>query len=138
MAGPAVIGIVLRVDVRGWRGAPPLMPREPLKEEQGRDGARAFFYDLSPREADLSVEDACTRLASKLERMLVARSPFADLDLPVRLSLDVGVMVDPAAGSWSMTWPPEFLRVLGDAQAQLTATCYPATDGGEPLSEDDL
>ncbi len=136
MTGPLVIGVVLRVDVRGWQGAPPLLPKEPLKEEHGRDGARTFFYDLTPKEPDLSVEDACMRLASRLERMLIARSPFAEL--PVRLSLDVGVMVDPNAGGWAYTWPPEFLRVLADAQAQLTASHYPATDGAEPLSEDDL
>lgn len=136
MFAPVVVGMVLRVDVRGWSGPPPLLPKEPLKVEDGRDGARAFFYDLSPREPDLTVEEACVRVASRLERMLIERSPFTEL--PARLALDVGVMIDPRAASWSYVWPPDFLRVLGDAQMELTASHYPATDSGEPLSEDDL
>ena len=136
---PLVIGVVLRVDVRGWTAAPPLLPKEPIRTSDGRDGARTFFYDLSPKEADLSVTDLCHRLGSRLDRMLTGeKAPFQDGMFAVRLGLDIGLSVDPKATSWAATFPPEFLAVLADAQVELTATYYPATDADEPLSEDDL
>ena len=138
-AQPLVIGVVLRVDVRGWTAAPPLLPKAPIRTLDGRDGARTFFYDLSPKEPDLNVSDLCHRLGSRLDRLLTGeKAPFQDGMVAVRLGLDIGLSVDPKAASWAVTFPPEFLAVLADAQVELTATCYPATDADEILSEDDL
>ena len=136
---PLVIGVVLRVDVRGWSAAPPLLPKQPIRTADGKDGARSFFYDLSPNEADLTVSELCNWLGSRLDRLLSGEhAPFQGGMVAVRLGLDIGLSVHPKATSWAATFPPEFLGVLADAQVQLTATYYPATDAGEPHSEDDL
>jgi len=138
-AQPVVIGVLLRVDIRGWRGAPPLLPDAPINVGEGREGAQSFFYDLSPKAHDLTVADVCNKLGSRLERMLTGeRSPFAESTMAVRLSLDIGLAVEPSAESWTSTFPIDFLAVLADAGVELTTTHYPATDEGEPRSEDDL
>ena len=52
---PVALGILLRLEVRGWSGPAPRLPREPIRIDEGREGLRIFTYDLSPSEPDLSV-----------------------------------------------------------------------------------
>ena len=87
---PTVVGILLKVETRGWTGPPPSLPREPVKIDEGRDGLRVFVYDLSPKEADLAVSDACLRIASRLERMLNSpKSPFPPGQYALRCTLGI-------------------------------------------------
>lgn len=143
MAGASVIGIVLRLDMRGWQGEAPLLPDAPVKSEDGRDGARSFYYDLMPKGASaaqpMDIEGMCVRLASRLERALLAdSSPLHGCDLPYRLVLDMGVMFDADGTAFAVNFTPEFLRVSGEADMTLTVTHYPFEPGKAVLSEDDL
>jgi hypothetical protein len=139
VAAASVIGLVLRVDVRGWNGAPPLLPQSPVRSETGRDGAQSFHYDLLPRDVVLDTEGLCARFASRLERLLGGeRSALAQVDLPFRLCLEVGLMYDDDGSPHSTRWTPDFLRVLGELDMQLTVSHYPFAGNAEPLSEDDL
>lgn len=143
MAGASVIGVVLRLDVRGWQGEAPLLPEAPVKSEEGRDGAHSFYYDLMPKGAvadvPLDVEAVSVRLASRLERCLLAEhSPLQACDLPFRLTLDIGVMFDADGTAFAMNFTPDFLRVSGEADMTVAVTHYPYEASSAPLSEDDL
>jgi hypothetical protein len=140
MAEATVIGVVLRTDVRGWTGAPPKLPKEPVKVEEGRDGSLSFFYNLTPDDPAMTTESLGLWLGSRLERMLLSeKSPFHGIESPRRYSLDVGLMFDPEAESVVTLWSPEFMGVLGDAGIEMTVTQYPfRAQSSEPLSEDDL
>ena len=116
MADPVVIGVVLRVDIRGWSGAPPKLPAAPVKVEEGRDGSLSFFYNLAPDDTEMNTQSLGLWLGSRLERMLNGeKSPFFEKDLPRRLFLDVGLMFSAGDDSIITTWSPEFMGVLGDA-----------------------
>ncbi len=122
---PQVIGILLKVETRGWSGPPPLLPKAPVKVDEGRDGLRVFIYDLSLRDSDISVGDACLRLGSRLERMLNSpKSPFPRGHYALRTTLEFGVMADRERESFGYCWPLEFLQVLVDAGIELSVTHY--------------
>jgi len=129
---PVALGIVLRVEVRGWSGPAPHLPNEPMRIEEGRDGARTFMYDLSPKDPTLSVTDACLRIASKLERMFAPeRTPFNEPHHATRCMLEFGVLADRERESFSYSWPLEFLTALVDAQIELNVSHYLPTDNEE-------
>ena len=140
MAEPIVIGVVLRVDLRGWGGAPPLLPKAPVKIEDGRDGAQSFFYNLTPDDTEMDTQSLGLWLGSRLERLLMSeKSPFHESEAPRRLFLDVGLMFDADDARFVTSWSPEFMGVLGDAGIEMTVTHYPfRKQNDEPLSEDDL
>ena len=129
---PVALGIVLRVEVQGWSGPAPHLPNEPMRIDEGRDGARIFIYDLSPKDPTLSVSDACLRIASKLERMLAPeRTPFTEPHHAARCRLEFGVLADRERESFSYAWPLEFLTALVDAQIELNVSHYLPTDNEE-------
>ena len=139
MGEPVVIGVVLRADVRGWSGAPPKLPQDPVKVEEGRDGTLTFFYNLTPDDPEMNTQSLGLWLGSRLERMLMSEtSPFHDSQMPYRLFLDVGLMFDPLEDRIVTTWQPEFMGVLGDAGIEMTVTHYPISTETAPMSEDDL
>ena len=140
MAEAIVIGVVFRADVRGWSGAPPKLPKEPVKIEEGRDGSLSFYYNLTPDDPEMTSESLGLWLGSRLERLLLSeKSPFHGIESPRRYFLDVGMMFDPDTDKVVTLWSPEFMGVLGDAGIELTVTHYPMRPAAaEPLSEDDL
>ncbi|MGE3246062.1 MAG: hypothetical protein AB7F96_14045 [Beijerinckiaceae bacterium] len=140
MAEAIVIGAVLKIDLRGWNQPPPELPKPPIRMEEGRDGMLTLYYDVSPPDHDMTAADFGNRIWSRLERMLVSeKSPFREGAFARRFTLEVGFMYDAADGRIATSWPADFLRILGDADAELIVTHYPFTeDGGEPRSEDDL
>ena len=89
-----------------------------------------FTYDLSPGEPDLSVADACLRIASRLRRtMAPERLPFAEAHCAVRAVLEFGVLADPERQSFAYSWPLEFLEVLVDTDIELNVSHYlPSAD----------
>lgn len=127
---PFVVGILLKVETRGWNGAAPQLPKPPIHIEEGRDGLRVFSYDLSLREADVTVSDACARVASRLERMLAGpKSPFPEGGYALRCTLEIGVIANRERTSFGYGWPLEFLQVLVDCNVELNVTHYlPAGD----------
>ena len=129
---PVALGILLRVEVRGWSGPAPHLPNEPVRVDEGRDGARTFIYDLSLKDPTLSVPDACLRIASRLERMLAPeRTPFSEPHHATRCVLEFGVLADRERESFSYSWPLEFLSVLADAQIELNVSHYLPTNDEE-------
>ncbi len=139
MTEPAVIGVVLRVDIRGWSGPPPRLPDAPVKVEEGRDGSLSFFYNLTPADPDMNTQSLGLWLGSRLERMLMSgKSPFHTSDLPRRLFLDIGLMFNADDDRMVTSWSPEFMGVLGDAGIEMNVTHYPFRADTTPLSEDDL
>ncbi|MBM3608559.1 MAG: hypothetical protein FJX29_08935 [Alphaproteobacteria bacterium] len=138
MAGASVIGLVLRLDVRGWEGAPPRLPDDPVKIETGRDTAQSFFYDLMPKDVALDVESLCVRFASRFERwILSAKSPLAGCELPYRLALETGLLYDADSQFFETRWSADFLRVAGEAQMELIVSHYRAEHSQALISEDD-
>ncbi len=138
MALAVVLGVILKVDMMGYEGPPPQLPAAPISEERGRDGYRRFVYDLSPSDPCLSVEDACAKLGSRLERMLnSSRSALPETPFAARLTLEFGLLADREDESFAYSWPPDFLRVLVDAEIQLNVTHYlpkpEAGDGADTL-----
>ena len=122
---PFVIGIVLKVETHGWSGAPPLLPNPPVKIDEGRDGLKVFYYDLSPKQADIGVADACLRLGSRLERMLSGpKSPFPEGSYAIRCTLEFGILADRERQSFGYSWPLEFLQALVDSNVELRVTHY--------------
>lgn len=140
MAEAIVIGAILRIDLRGWTGEPPALPNPAIKAENGADGTRTFYYDLCPPDHDLTAADLGNRIASRLERIMLAeKSPFAEGAFARRFTLEIGMMHDAGDTRFSTLWPADMLRVLGQADADMTVTHYPFTDDGKaPRSEDDL
>lgn len=125
MAFAVVIGIVLKVETIGYDGPPPVLPKEPVATEQGRDGLRRFIYDLTPPDRTLSVEDACARIGSRLDRMLNSPKPaLPDGPHATRLTLDFGILADREDQSFRYSWSPEFLRTLVDAEINLNVSHY--------------
>jgi len=129
-----VLGVLLKLETLGYDGPAPLLPRAPIKDAQGADGSRVFHYDLTPAEENLTVEDLCARLGSRLERLLSApNSALPDGPFPRRLALEVGVLADREDASFAYAWPLEFLRVLVDADIGLNVSHYlprPGDSGG--------
>ena len=129
---PIALGIVLRVEVRGWNGPAPRLPNDPVRAEEGREGARTFIYDLSPKDPTLSVSDACLRIASKLERVLgPERTPFSEPHHAARCVLEFGVLADRERESFSYSWPLEFLGAMVDAGIELNVSHYLPTNDEE-------
>jgi hypothetical protein len=129
---PLALGIILRIEAQGWSGPAPRLPNDPVRTDEGREGARIFIYDLSPKDPTLSVSDACLRIASKLERMLAPeRTPFNEPHHATRCTLEFGVLADRERESFSYSWPLEFLTVLADAQIELNVSHYLPTNDEE-------
>jgi hypothetical protein len=138
MAAVNGLGAVLRIEVIGWDGPPPALPMAPMKVYEGRGGQQTFYYDFSPKEANLDVAQMCTRLSTRLARALLGeKTPFADKPVAVRAALDVGVIGPAGVEKFSYSWPVEFLQTLADAEIELSVTHYmmPADEGdGGPES----
>jgi hypothetical protein len=132
VAFPLVLGVLLKVEMIGYAGPAPLMPREPVAEG-GREGLRTFTYDLSPSDPCLTVEDACARIGSRLERMLLSpRSQFPETEIAPRLTLDFGLIAERDHERLAYAWPADFLRVIVDADIQLNVSLYlPRADDDE-------
>jgi hypothetical protein len=125
-----VLGVILKVETIGYDGPPPSLPRPPIDVRQGRDGGRLFVYDLSPAEENLSVEDVCARIGSRLDRVLHAEdSPFYEAPFAARLTLEFGILADREDASFSYGWPPEFLQTLVDSDIILNVTHYLPSPG---------
>jgi hypothetical protein len=125
MALAVVLGVLLKVETIGFDGPPPSLPRPPINVHQGRDGQRLFVYDFSPAEENLSVEDVCARIGSRIERVLNAPdSPFHDAPFAARLTLEFGILADREDTSFTYAWPPEFLRALVDSDIILNVSHY--------------
>jgi hypothetical protein len=137
MSEPLVLGIFLKVETRGWTGPAPKLPKDPVRIEAGQDASKLFIYDLSPKEQDLTVSDACQRLASRLERVLVRERPaFPEGQYAVRMRLEVGLIADPAQPI-SYTWPLDFLQALADSEVELTVSHYlPSSDEDDEDDEE--
>lgn len=140
MAEAIVIGAVLKVDLRGWSAPPPELPDPPMKVEQGGHGTLTLYYDICPPDADMTAADFGTRTYSRLERIMASeKSPFnQEGPFARRFTLEAGLMYDAKDQRFSTSWPSEFLRVMGDADAELIVTHYAFAAPDEPLSEDDL
>lgn len=139
MADAIVIGAVLRVDVRGWNQPPPNLPNPPMKIDEAADGTRTFYYDVCPDDFDLTAKDLAHRISSRLERLLLSeKSPFYEGLLARRFTLEIGLMHDSSDERITTSWPPDFLGVLGDADAELIVTHYPFTAESTARDEDDI
>lgn len=143
MAEAIVIGAVLKVDLRGWSKPPPELPDPPMKVEQpgqsSLQGTLTLYYDVCPPDADMTVSDFGTRIYSRLERIMVSeKSPFNSGPIARRFTLEVGLMYDAQEQRFATSWPADFLRVLGDADAELIATHYALAGNDNPANEDDL
>lgn len=123
---PLVLGAILRIDLCGWGGPPPLLPRDPIRVEEGAGGlSKSFVYDMLPQHSCISVADACLRLGASIESLL-ERWPFRDLAFPARCRLDIGLVSESASGSWRSDWPVAFLSVLAEAEIELGLSHYRA------------
>jgi hypothetical protein len=140
MAEAIVIGAVLKVDLRGWSAPPPELPDPPMKMEPGSQGTMTLYYDVCPAGAEMTAPDFAARTWSRLERIMASeKSPFnQEAPFARRFTLEVGLMYDAKEQRFVTSWPAEFLRVMGDADAELIVTHYSFTGPDEPLSEDDL
>lgn len=139
MAEAIVIGAVLRVDLRGWKGAPPDLPQPPIKVEEARDGTQTFHYDICPDAFDMTAGELANRITSRLERLLLSeKSPFFEDVIARRFSLEIGLMYDKTSDRIATSWPPDFLGVLGDADVELAVTYYPVEAENTTRNEDDL
>ena len=130
MGSAVVLGVILKVETMGYDGPAPSLPRPPIKVGLGRDGHRQFVYDVSPAEENLSVEDVCARIGSRLERVLHSPdSPFHEAPFAARLTLEFGVLADREDTSFAYSWPAEFLHVLVDSDIALNVSHYlPSSD----------
>jgi hypothetical protein len=139
MAEPVVLGVLLRVETRGYAGPPPRLPKEPIKVEEGGDGLRRFTYDLSPKDPDLSVEDVCLRLGSRLGRMLNSdKAALPQGQFAAKCTLEFGVLASREGESFSYAWPLEFLQILVDADVALNVSHYlPSLEDEDDESGDD-
>lgn len=136
---PVVLGVILKLETQGWSGAPPLLPKEPVKSDETKDGRRTFFYDLSPKDQDLSVTDACLRIYSRLERMLSSPAALPKGEYASRLTLELGVLADRDREAFGYAWPLEFLATLVDLNIELAVTHYlpkPDEENGKVTSAD--
>jgi hypothetical protein len=119
------LGVVLRVELRGWKGPPPALPKPPLRDEAGADEARVLVYDFTSADPQLSVEEAALSLASRLRRLLMPeRSPFAEPHLAAKLVLEFGILADASRDRFSYSWPLEFLDALVECDIELNVSHY--------------
>ena len=136
MGACVVLGVLLKIETIGFDGPAPSLPRAPIRDEWARDGGRLLVYDHTPSEENLSVEDVCARIGSRLERALAgADSPFASAPVAARATLEFAVLADREDESFGYSWPPEFLRALVERAIQLNVTHYlPTPAAGEATS----
>ncbi len=132
MTQAVALGVVLRVELRGWTGPPPALPKPPLRDEVGAEEARVLVYDFTSAEA-LGVEEAALGLASRLRRLFAPeRSPFAGVHHAAKLVLEFGILADASRDRFSYSWPLEFLDALVECDIELNVSHYlprPETDG---------
>jgi hypothetical protein len=137
VAHPALVGAVLRVDLRGYSGDAPVALGTPVRDAEAGDGTRSLFYDLGDDIAGQPMQDACLQLARVLDRMFLMpeEPPFADAFAKrMRLDLGIGVGADPA--TWSHDLPHGFLSALADAETELGLTYYPFADELDAIVEE--
>ena len=134
---PVALGFILRIETRGWQGPPPRLAFNPIRIEAGKSRQdQIFFYDLSPSEESLSVEAACARVGSRLERLLASAEALgSETVFAARLRLEVGLWVGQEQTSFSYSWPVEFLQILAAADVELGVSHYLAE--GDRSGEDD-
>lgn len=132
---PTVLGMILRIETRGWQGPPPRLSLDPIRVESGKTPLdQVFFYDLSPGEEALSVETACARVGSRLDRLLESAAALSGEKLfAARCRFEVGLWVPHDQASYSYVWPVEFLQILASADVELSVSHYVA----EPVAADD-
>lgn len=137
MAFPAIVGAVLRIDLRGFLGDPPAALGAPLRDAAGPDGSRSLYYDLGGQIDGLTPAEACGRLALRLDRLFLApeSSPFADAAAR-RMRLDLGLIMPDPAAHFSHDLPAGLLDCLGQMEAELGLTYYPAADDANGVVED--
>ena len=118
-----ILGAILRIDVIGWSGEPPSLPRPPVRVETEATGRAAFFYDLLPNRAGLSLPEACERVGMTIAG-LSEDWPFRDLPFPPRCRLDLGLSVSPE-GPWRLNWPAPFMAALALESIEVGLSLYP-------------
>jgi len=120
-----VLGALLRVETIGYDGPDPMLLRAPIKIDRDPDGKTTYHYDLTPPEENLTVEDVCARLGSRLERLFDPQSAaMPDGPYGRRATLEFGVLADREDESFAYAWPMDFLRVLVDADINLNVSHY--------------
>ena len=125
---PIVIGMVLRIETRGWQGPPPKLALEPMRVEAGRSPLdQIAYFDLSPPEDGQSVEAACARVGSRLEKLLLSAEAVGQENFfAARCRLEVGLWVDRGQAPYSYVWPAEFLQILAGGDVELAVSHYVA------------
>jgi hypothetical protein len=134
---PVVLGMILRLETRGWHGPAPRLAFDPIKVEAGRSRVeQSFFYDLLPAAEAMSVETACARAGSRLEKLLCSAEALGgETFFAARCRLEVGLWVEADRTSYSYSWPAEFLQILAAADVELAVSHYVA---GADEDEDSL
>ncbi len=131
-----VIGALLRVDLRGFSGDLPAALGKPIRDEM-REGLRALTYDLDSQIGDGIVDEACARFALWFDRHFIE----ADVDLFAgamarRLKLEIGLMVDDQAESFTCELPANLMDCLGALQASVALSFYPQVLDEDALEEE--
>jgi hypothetical protein len=134
---PALVGAVLRVDLRGYTGDVPALLGAPLRDVVAGDGTRSLFYDLTSHVAGEPAQEGCLILARIMDRLFLSPSepPFAEA-FARRMRLDLGVGVGAEPASWSHDLPHAFLSALADAETELGLTYYPLADDPDAIVEE--
>ena len=127
-SSPVVLGMILRLDTRGWQGPAPRLALDPIKIEAGRSRVeQSFFYDLLPAAEGLSVEASCARAGSRLEKLFrSAEALGGETFFAARCRLEVGLWVEHDQASYAYSWPAEFLQILAAADVELVVSHYVA------------
>ncbi len=132
-----LIGALLRIDLRGFAGDLPASLGVPVRDEM-REGLRSLTYDLEGQLGDGVMDEACARLALWFDRHFIEadEDPFQGIAAR-RLKLEIGLMVDDQAESFSCELPANLLDCLGALQASVNLNFYPqALDDEDALVEE--
>jgi hypothetical protein len=136
-APPAIVGAVLRIDLRGFSGDIPAALGAPARDVETGEGTRSLFFDLAAQIEGMTCVEACGRLAVHLDRLFLAPAtpPFADV-LARRMRLDLGFSVADKPESFTHDVPHGLLDCLGQMEAELGLTYYPCEDDSDAVIED--
>lgn len=138
MSAPEIVGAVLRIDLRGFSGDLPQSLGAPMSEEPTRDGTRMLYYDLAQQVGDGMLDEACARIAVFLDRYFIEPdpAPFAGA-FAKRMKLELGLMVDAEADSFSCDLPAHLVDALAALEAGVGLTFYPLV-GDVDAADDDF